>query len=506
MSQQPTNNQKKRALSLSAYISLLLALTAIIPLLATVISLETFLRPQLINQVNTSLERDAQTQVQLIDAYLTERLNEVQTLSQSTPVRSFMAGDKTFQARTFEALFNSQHRDVANYISWSLITPNNQIALSYPTAPDTHGKYLILPENVQQLKTLNNVSISPVFYDSVNNQASIDLYARVLDNNFQLLGYVRASLGLRRVWAPVDQETQANGAGSYGFILDQNGVRIAYTNTDLSQVRRPPYLMRAVAPLSSAQKQQINSENLYGNATQPLTTFKDNNLASAQNQRNAAPTFQFNPAEQQQAFAAARYRSTIVPWTYYVVKPLGSVTGLANQQLLSTLLIALLFLILAIAIGLFTGRRITAPILRSVSSLRKNTLELKELAEEEHRVVNEQTWMVEASQIGMNSVKYYTNATNIASERIISLCTDLLQNPIRHDPQKILQTTRAVLDAATYVQKATRQQGQMNEKMMTTLRVTDQVTNQLTKSASSSDASARGLEQIVNQLTSVVGE
>jgi hypothetical protein len=506
MAQQTFTQQRKNPLSLSAYISLLLALTAIVPLLATIISVEAFLRPELINQVNTSLERDAQTQVQLIDAYLTERLNEVQALSQTTPVRNFMRGDQAFQSRAFEALFTSQHRDVANYISWSLIDTQNHVSLSYPTAPDTHGQYLVLPENIQQLKTLNNVSVSPVFYDTVNNQASIDLYARILDSNFHLLGYVRASLGLRRIWAPVDQETQANGTGSYGFILDQNGVRIAYTNTDLTQVLRPPDLMKAIAPSSQALQQQIKSENLYGSSGQPLALLKDPSLASIQSQKNAPTTFQFDPVEQHQIFAAARYRSTIVPWTYFVVKPLSSVTGLADQQLLSTLLIALLFLLLAIVIGLFTGRRITAPILRSVSSLRNNTRELKELAQEEHRVVNEQTWMVEASQMGMNSVKYYTNATTIASERIMSLCTDLLQNPIRQDPQKILQTTRDVLDAATYIQKATRQQAQLNEKLLTALRVTDQVTNQLTKSAASSDDSATQLEQIVDQLTSVVGE
>ncbi len=48
------------------------------------------------------------------------------------------------------------------------------------------------------------------------------------------------------------------------------------------------------------------------------------------------------------------------------MKPLSAVTVLADEQLLSTFLIALLFLLFSIVAGSWTGRRITSPILRSM--------------------------------------------------------------------------------------------------------------------------------------------
>ena len=174
----------------------------------------------LIGQVNDALERDAQTKVHLMEVYLLERLNEVQSVSQSTLIRNFIAGDQTAREGAFETLVTTQHRDISHYVSWSLLDPSENIVLSYPTVPDAHGKYFILPEASQQLQQSGQVLVSDVFYDAINNQESIDLYAHIVDDNFHLLGFVRASLDLRDIWAIVDSEIQANGPGSYGVLLD----------------------------------------------------------------------------------------------------------------------------------------------------------------------------------------------------------------------------------------------------------------------------------------------
>lgn len=90
----------------------------------------------------------------------------------------------------------------------------------------------------------------------------------------------------------------------------------------------------------------------------PVTSFNDNTLASMQNNTQASPIFQFDAAGQGQTFVAARYTSTVVPWTYYLLKPLTTVTGLADQQLLSVFLIVSIVLLLAVVIGVLAGRRI----------------------------------------------------------------------------------------------------------------------------------------------------
>ncbi len=504
MSQDATFALIRRRFSLSTYLSLLLALAAIIPLVVTIGSILILLRPALIAQQSSTMKRNAQTRIQLIDTYLSERLNDVKTLSESAPIDSFLSGDQNSQVQANDALVTTIHRDIADYISLSLLNTRGNLILAYPTTPQTHGNYLIPPDILQQLPKAEKVLISDVFFDPVANTASIDFYAPVFNATFQLIGVVRASLGLHRVWQPVDSEPQNSGTGSYAFILDEHGVRIGYTNPDHSGFTHPKYLFKAVASLSAAFLQQVKSENIYGNSTTPVSTIADPTLASIQNGTQSSAIFQLDPTGQSQTYEAARYTSTVVPWTYYILTPLSTVTGAADQQLLSIILIITLMLFLAIFVGLQVGRRITSPILRSVSSLRENSLALKTLADEERVVATEQSWMIEASQVALHSVKYYTNAAGIAMRRLTAIGTELAQNPQRYDERALQQALREMLEAATYMQRVIEHQEVVNEKLTTSIRVTTQATEQLTNGAESTDAAASQLETIVNQLTTVV--
>jgi methyl-accepting chemotaxis protein len=506
MSQQVKDVVAKRRFSLSIYISLILALTATFPLLVTVGSIEVSLRPALIAQVSADMEKDAQTRIQLIDSYLAERKNDIQTLSESPLIKGLLAGDQTQRTLATNMLFNVQHRDIANYISLSLLNQQGNVILTYPGAPLKHGNYLILPEARQQLQQTGQIYISDVFYDPIGNAASIDYYARVVNNAFQTLGYVRATIGLHRIWEPVDSEPQANGPGSYAIILDENNVRIAYTNPDHAGFQHPTYLFKAISPISSQLQQRIKDEDLYGNSTTAVATVADQNLADIQSNPQSPSTFPIDQNEGTQSYQAARYTSTIAPWTYVIFKPMGVVTGIADQQLFSIIATVVIVLVLAVGIGVITGRRIAQPIARSVRSLRRNSVSLKTLANEEHTVATEQSWMVEASQVAQESVKYYTKAASIAARRIHTIGTELTKNPRSFDAFKLQRSLQEMVEAAEYIERAIHHQENMNEKLATALRVTTQATEQLTKGAKSTDDAATQLEYIVGQLTAVVGE
>ncbi len=495
-------------LTLAQYLSLLLSIIAIVPLLATIGSIEFFLRPALIAQVGTSLQQAAQKRVQLIDTYLVERINDVQAQSQSTPVKSLLEGNQGSRNQVFSALFTSQHRDVANYISWSILDLQGNPVISYPTTPQGHGsnKYMILPGALQQLQQSSRVLLSDVFYDATRSVASIDLYARVVNDSFKVLGFVRASLGLQRIWAPVNSETQENGTGSYGFILDQNKVRIAYTDPNPLASTRPVQLFKAVAPLSTAMQERVKNEDLYGNSTTPLRVYKDSTLNDIVSAAHPSDHFEINPMEQSQtAFEAVRYRSAIMPWDYFILKPQNVITGIVDQQLLTILIIVTCVLILAVTLGLLVSQRIALPISHSVVTLRKSSRSLKNLASEEHVIANEQEWMVDASKAGLQSVQYYTNANSIAAKRITTIINDLQQNRRALDSGKLQKALDDIHNAAEYIVRATHHQGTMNEKLKTTIRVTTQATGQLTKGAEATEDAATQLERIVEALTSVVG-
>src|SRR5207248_10029630 len=150
------------------------------------------------------------------------------------------------------------HRDVSDYITLSLLnSQGNTAVLSYPASPGVHGRYLIPPDVLQQIRTSGKVFVSDVFYDSLANNPSVDLYTRVVSTNLQFLGIVRASLSLHRLWQPVDSTPQTEGVDSYAFVLDQHGVRIAYTNPDHSGFSNPNYLYQDVAQLSAKFQKRI---------------------------------------------------------------------------------------------------------------------------------------------------------------------------------------------------------------------------------------------------------
>lgn len=505
MSQTSVYVLQTRRVSLSLYISILLIITAILMLAATISSIEIFLRPALIDQVSAEMKRDVQTRIQVIDTYLSERLNDIKTLSEATPLKNVLNGNHPDQNAALDVFFTAFHRDVADYISLSLLNKQGGVVLAYPTSPQAHGKYLVQPEASGPLETSSKVIISDVFYDPVANNPSVDLYARVVDARFHTLGTVRASLSLHRLWVPVDSEPQANGSGSYAFVLDQHGVRIAYTNPDHSGFTRPAELFKAVGPLSPDFQRRIKDENLYGNNIAEVSTIADTTLTKSHGA--SQPTiFQFSPVEENQTFQAASYTSTVVPWTYFLLKPFSFVTGLADQQLLTVIIIVSLVLVVAVAVGIQAGRLITVPIMRSVTTLRKNSLVLRSLASEEQTIATEQSWMVEASQMALESIKYYTNAMHVAGQRLAMVSADLRQTAGRSDPARFQRVLNEVAAAAAYIERAAQHQNLANEKLASAIRVTTQAATQLTNGANSTDEAAAQLEQIVQQLMAVVGD
>ena len=252
---------RRRTFALSTYIPILLVCAAIFPLLTTIISSEILSRPALIDQSRSALKTDAQSRVQLINAYLVERLKDIQVVSQFTPLKAYLSGgDVNSQREVSAELVNAQHRDAANYDSWSVFDTQGKLRLSYPTAPQPHGQYLVLPEIFKQLQKVGKVLISDVFYDYTAQKATVDLYARVIDNNFKVLGLIRATLDIHHVWDIVDNETRATGAGSYAMIVDQNGVCIAYTSPDPARSTLPRKLVKAIKPLPDDLAQRIQNQ------------------------------------------------------------------------------------------------------------------------------------------------------------------------------------------------------------------------------------------------------
>jgi len=461
MGQQRLPFPSKRLVSLSVRISILLVFTAIIPLVIAVAGSELLSRPQLVAQAAAGMESDARTRILLIDAYLVERVQEVEAISKSAAIVNYLMGNTASTQAANDSLAMGQTLDT-NYDTWSILDPaQGKALLSYPADPQLHGKYYIAPNDLQQLQQTNKSLLSDVFFNTTKLEATIDIYTPVSTSH--LLGVVRATLNMYSIWDIVNRVASDRGDGSYASIIDQNGVRVAYTTRQTNSTynysatnnpsgySRPPELFTAIAPLTSQTQQQIRDLDLYGNDSKAVTAMPDATLAQMLRQSASPASFALTPTEQKDAFQVATYKSSIMPWTFLILSPLSAITAIANQQLLYASLIALFALILAALIGLGFGRRIARPIMDSVVSLSSSSQALKTLALKEQTMATEQRWMVDSSQVGLQSVRYYTSATNIAAYKLSDVSTQLAQHWRQIDEKMIARHLEEIHAAALYI-------------------------------------------------------
>ncbi len=499
-----SSQSSRKRLSLTVKVSALLVLAVVIPLLITVIGSELILRPTLMAQAQTEMGNDAQAHVQAIDSLLIARMQDLGFLGQYLAVQRYLSGKEAFKQQALNELALGYRLD-PNYSTWTLFDTRGNILLSYPAQPGPRGKYLVAPEIIQQLHGVNKTRISDVYFDNTTHMAYVDIYTSITAPNATLLGFGRSTLKLNAIWTAVNNETNA-APGSYAMILDNHGVRIAYTNTDTTQLTQPTALFKAVAPLSPQMQQRISDENLYDNSHTPVNVLSDPALTGIGQDTQAAPTFQFTPALQNEAFQAYHVQCQVVPWTYLVLRPVSSITGAANQQDIYLILIAALTTFLAALVGLFVGRSITQPILRSVLSLRKSSHSLNELASREQVTTTEQRWIVETSQTGLKSVEYYAEATSVAARQLDAIGGELLRNWERLEPWQTKRHLEQIMTTANYIGSAATHQEQSSKSLSTAIRVTMQVTDQLVSGATSAAEASAQLEDVIEQLRQVVGE
>jgi methyl-accepting chemotaxis protein len=499
-SMQTISSTKRRRgqFSLSVRVSLLLMLAALLPLIVTIISSELLSRPQLVAQANASMESDARTHIQTIDNYFSQPIIDVRSLSQNTSLSAYLNGDSLVASAAINVLAAGYQHNT-NYLNWSLIDAQGKQRLFYPTPAQPHGPYFIPPDTIKQLTAANEAAISSDFYNPEGNQLTVDItepITAIQNNAARILGYLRLTLNINFIWNMVLNEINANGAGSYAFITDENGVIIAHS--DITQN------FTAIAPFTASEQQNIRTLQRYGAHTS-ISDPGYSHLTNAPEGSTRIVTSQIIPPGQQISYQVIGVPVSIVPWTYFVLSPTPVVTALADQQLLNIGIIALIVLLLAAVTGIIVGRRITAPVLHAVTKLQASSTHLKELAAKEQLTITEQSWVVDASKTGLSSVNYYVDASQEAATRIIKTSTELEHYWSQISPEHAKEVLHQIVVAAHYIENAVQYQQSSGKKLSAAIDLTQQVTDQLTSSADAAIQAAEQMEQVVSQLQQVVG-
>jgi hypothetical protein len=482
--------------SLSTRLTILLILASLLPLLTIVISSQAQSRPVLTDQASKTLGTDAQTHVELFEQFFHEQFALADTVSQDPIIQEYLSGRLAGTAEAQNVLLEV-YRTNTFFQGVALFNPQGRLLLSSPNVPERHGNYLFPPDDLKQIIAHPLTLVSPVFYDAATGKVLVDLYVPVQTIFNRVLGIVRITLDIDYIQELISAEKNANGNGSYAFLIDQFGVRIA--DTDLT--RR----FTAIAPLSAQDQQLVQSEAIYGD-TGSVKVDADPELAAIQHNAHPPLSFQMQPAGQKEQFQVTRIGLSVVPWTYFVLAPLSSVTAVANEQLQTIAEIALLVLLLAIGFGLLIGKSVTRPLLSAVDSLSVNNSALTELSEKQRAMASEEEWIVDASQIALRSVDYYTEASHTAVQSLRALTTEFVQEWRNMSPEQMQKGLQQMYATTQYIEKAASFQLSSREQLMTAIRVMKQVNEQLAAGAMSAAEAASQEEKVVKQLQDIVGQ
>ncbi len=534
MAQAQRRGSGRRRLSLSVRLSLLVLFAALVPLAAVVGINDYFARGNLITQGRNALGTDANAKTTLIDSYMRERLSDGVTLAALPTAPAYLGcelaqaqaqanGTDTTQQQSngfqqnqnqtqtadpcskslMQAYKDSLVRALAigpvkdpNYSLWSLyditnkqvLTSNADVAAKEPAAPAQEAA------PVAQAKQV----ISPVVVDPATKHAFVRIYSPiVLQPGQRVVGYLRADLKLDYIWNIVGNEQGANGAGSYAFVTDENGIRIADGHAN--------ELFTAVQPLDAATQQRIAQMKQYG-SSDPVQQM---NLTDVQQSlASTAPQLDFQGIASPGAtstYQFVRIHMNTVPWSYFVLSPLSTVTRVADDQVRLSLISAAVIAVLAILIGLIFGRTTTNVVRGSVAELEGAAVALQTLAERQQASAGEQHWVVDACRTGLESVRYLSDAMNQAAHRIIDASNWFSEYWDRLTEDQARRTVQHLLELAHYIDEAARRQYASSERLDKAITVTMQVSDQLVDGANAATQSANQLDQVVGDLQRIVG-
>jgi hypothetical protein len=506
-------------MSLPVRLSLLALFAALLPVVA-VVGINTYLaRAALIDQGRNALSTDGNAKTALIDAYFSERLADGLTIAGVPTVAPYIvcstAGaqapaalgcDKPAQLALYKdsmvrTLGAAAVRD-KNYGAVTIFSARGQFLTSSDAKLTSATVAPPVPADVDPVVRQNKQNISPVYYSPQDQHAYVYIYTPVtLDNPATqaktVVGFTRGMLRLDYLWGIVGKEDGANGTDSYAFITDGDGIRIASSKHD--------ELFTSVKPLSATTVSEINADKRFG----PNTTVQQLDLpavADALNADQPEQSFQSvaNPDDKTQ-FQFVRIKLATVPWSYFVLSPISTVTQVATDQVQNSLISAGVIAVLAILIGLIIGSRLSKPVQASVGDLEGAALQLHDLASRQEQSAGEQHWVVDACSTGLESVRYLSDAMHQAARRIIDASNWFGDYWNRLTEEQARRTVQHLQELAHYIDEAARRQQLSSERLGKAITVTRQVSDQLVAGAGAANQSAEQLEQVVHDLHRVVG-
>ncbi len=299
-----------------------------------------------------------------IDQYLRDRLEDVITASQLPDFMIYLANPNDFlttQSTLFVLRTLARRMD---YESVAIVNTTGKVILS-STATEINTDMSAHPAFAEPLKG-NVAFISDPTVSAITNRPAIFFSAPLRDSQNQMAGVLVMRLSLDGIWTLVERDKDVAGKGSYGLLLDENGIRIG---NSLSLGRRAEMegslqLFTAVARLAPEVERTLVAERRFGPATAagiPVVPIPE--LANAlvtPGTRTFETSSENNPERNFAALASLKNK----PWRYVLIAPFSSFFSELNLWATLYFVANLLFILVIIIVAYAVARGFTDPINR----------------------------------------------------------------------------------------------------------------------------------------------
>jgi HAMP domain-containing protein len=300
---------------------------------------------------------------QSIDQYLRDRREDVLTASVLPDFMLYLASrNDVLMAQTTLQLLRTLARRT-DYESVAILDVTGKVILS-SSPVELNADMSALPAFTEALK--GAAYISDPLVSPFTNRPAILFNAPLRNSQNEIEGVLMIRLSLDGIWALVERDKDVVGRGSYGLLLDENGIRIA---NSLSLGRREEVegslqLFTAVAPLPPDTERALINQRRYGPATVAgVRVVPIPELANAL-VTPGIRTFETSSDNNPERNLAALTNLTNKPWRYVIMAPFSSFFGEIEFWATINRLVIALLLLFVILISFIVARGFTAPINR----------------------------------------------------------------------------------------------------------------------------------------------
>jgi len=275
------------------------------------------------NQAASSLLGHSVSTSSAVDQYLTDKREDIVAASQLPEFTAYFANpnDVLNQQNTLRALRALANR--ADYESVALANPEGLQVISSSTG-DVGINIAFRPYFQEALK--GNPYISDPSVAIATNRPAIFFSAPILSSGGQVLGVIRSRVSLGGIWGLIERDKDVAGKGSYGMLLDENGIRLA---NSLSLGRRDQMegsllLYTAIAPVSPEIEKTLVTEKRFGSATAAQVQVVAIPEVANALITSGVKTFETSSDNNAERNFAAIASLNNKPWRYVVMSPFSS--------------------------------------------------------------------------------------------------------------------------------------------------------------------------------------